>query len=359
MCRSGRTGIAKRFLDFPKVTPRRGEFSCRVRSFAIAALALAPLFSVDITGAGRVDGGPIACHKQAGEKPGGVCSVPMPESCPPAGCRSLSLTARPAPGFAFDHWAGACAGTDPACSVAPASSDIGATAAFRDVEAPVVSLALPDVFTGPVPVFADVSDNGVIDRVEFSFRGEVKLVDRAAPYGGVFPSATVADGPATMAAVAYDKAGNAAEARADVTIANAAPAVAPPVVAAPPAVAAPVPAPSIEQIEVALRFKFTSGQRATKLARFRLSHVPAGATVSVECPAGCAKQRYRKTSKRGGRLMLTPLVRRKLPTGTRITVTVSRPGMSSAVKVLTIRARKAPLVTTLCQPPGSPEPTAC
>ena len=38
---------------------------------------------------------------------------------------------------------------------------------------------------------------------------------------------------------------------------------------------------------------------------------------------------------------------------------VSKPGASSAVKVLTIRARKAPLVSTLCQPEGSPKPAAC
>jgi hypothetical protein len=53
------------------------------------------------------------------------------------------------------------------------------------------------------------------------------------------------------------------------------------------------------------------------------------------------------------------VTRKKLKAGTEITVTVSKPGMSSAVKVLTIRARKAPLVTTLCQPEGSPKPAAC
>ena len=53
------------------------------------------------------------------------------------------------------------------------------------------------------------------------------------------------------------------------------------------------------------------------------------------------------------------MTRKKLKVGTEIRVVVSKPGMSSAVKVLTIRARKAPLVSTLCQPEGSPKPAAC
>jgi hypothetical protein len=60
-----------------------------------------------------------------------------------------------------------------------------------------------------------------------------------------------------------------------------------------------------------------------------------------------------------GRLLLKPVLKKKLKVGTEITVIVSKPGASSAVKVLTIRARKAPLVTTLCQPEGSSKPAAC
>jgi hypothetical protein len=53
------------------------------------------------------------------------------------------------------------------------------------------------------------------------------------------------------------------------------------------------------------------------------------------------------------------VLKKQLKVGTEITVIVSKPGASSAVKVLTIRARKAPLVTTLCQPEGSAKPVAC
>jgi hypothetical protein len=113
------------------------------------------------------------------------------------------------------------------------------------------------------------------------------------------------------------------------------------------------------QIEVALSFSFVSAARATKLRNLVVKNIPAGATVSVSCPSGCARKTYRKTKRKGGQLRLTPVTRSKLKVGTEITVTVSKPGSSSAVKVLTIRARKAPLVTTLCQPEGSPKPAAC
>ena len=90
-----------------------------------------------------------------------------------------------------------------------------------------------------------------------------------------------------------------------------------------------------------------------------VKNIPAGATVTVNCPSGCAKKTYRKTKRKGGQLLLTPVTSKKLKVGTEITVIVSKPGFSSAVKVLTIRARKAPLVTTLCQPEGSSKPAAC
>lgn len=113
------------------------------------------------------------------------------------------------------------------------------------------------------------------------------------------------------------------------------------------------------QIQVALGFRYVSGLRFTKLSRFIVRGVPAGATVKVGCPSGCARKEYAKTVKRAGRVSLKPLVKRALKVDTTVTVTVSKPGASSAVKVLTIRARKAPLVETQCQPEGAPAPVAC
>ena len=82
-------------------------------------------------------------------------------------------------------------------------------------------------------------------------------------------------------------------------------------------------------------------------------------------PVGFSRDRSRgarSESLRGGHprcVSLKPLVKRALKVDTTVTVTVSKPGASSAVKVLTIRARKAPLVETQCQPEGAPAPVAC
>ncbi|WP_028065845.1 Ig-like domain-containing protein [Solirubrobacter soli] len=141
-------------------------------------------------------------------------------------------------------------------------------------------------------------------------------------------------------------------------------------VPAPDSTAAPAPAgaaPVAEafsgdappQIEIAIGFSFSSTSAATKLSGFVVKNVPAGATVTVKCPSGCARKLYRKHKRTAGRLLLSPVLKKQLKVGTEITVIVSKPGATSAVKVLTIRARKAPLVTTLCQPEGSAKPVAC
>jgi Big-like domain-containing protein len=168
----------------------------------------------------------------------------------------------------------------------------------------------------------------------------------------------------TFSVRAFDNAGNFAQQGRDfkieppapeATVPVSAPVLAPPVAGSGFVAAEPVQAP---QILVALGFGFTSTARATKLMNFVVRNVPEGSSVTVTCPRGCAKQRYTKRNV-SGRLLLKPVLKKKLKVGTEITVIVSKPGASSAVKVLTIRARMAPLVTTLCQPEGSSEPAAC
>ena len=81
--------------------------------------------------------------------------------------------------------------------------------------------------------------------------------------------------------------------------------------------------------------------------------------MTVKCPKRCAKKSFKKTRVSAGKLSLASLVKKPLKAGTKITVTVSKPGFSSAVKVLKILRRKAPSVTTLCQPAGTKKPVAC
>jgi hypothetical protein len=130
---------------------------------------------------------------------------------------------------------------------------------------------------------------------------------------------------------------------------------------APAAAASPAEAfpDDVPQIEVAISFSFSSTKSATKLAGLLVKNVPAGATVTVKCPHGCARKLYRKHKRTAGQLLLSPVLKKQLKVGTEITVIVSKPGASSAVKVLTIRARKAPLVATLCQAEGSAKAIPC
>ena len=137
-----------------------------------------------------------------------------------------SLSAKPARGFAFDHWGGSCQGDKPECDlIVPKVGTIAATATFVDVEEPSVKLEAPAAgpLAGTTSVEATANDNVTIDRVEFSVRGVVKLVDPSAPYGGKFNTATVADGSATVTATAFDAAGNVASASRVVLIDNTKP----------------------------------------------------------------------------------------------------------------------------------------
>jgi hypothetical protein len=53
------------------------------------------------------------------------------------------------------------------------------------------------------------------------------------------------------------------------------------------------------------------------------------------------------------------VVTKPLRVGTKITVIVSAPGAITAVKTLTIRSRKRPVVSTRCLPPGAARPVHC
>jgi hypothetical protein len=125
------------------------------------------------------------------------------------------------------------------------------------------------------------------------------------------------------------------------------------------ALGAPAAADAPPKVAVALLFRYASLSRATKLSNFVVRGVPAGATVTVSCVKGCTKKALKRFVKRAGRISLKALARRPLKVDTTITVVVSKPGHTSAVKVLEIRARKAPLVTTQCQLEGASEPSAC
>jgi subtilisin family serine protease len=95
-----------------------------------------------------------------------------------------------------------------------------------DTVAPLASIAAPTSgsVSGLVPVSVNASDNVGVARVELKANGAVVAVDTTAPYQFSWDSAGVANGTATLVAVAYDVAGTAgASAAVTVTVANTVP----------------------------------------------------------------------------------------------------------------------------------------
>jgi hypothetical protein len=92
-----------------------------------------------------------------------------------------------------------------------------------DAEPPSVTLTSPAAgatVSASVPMTATAADNVGVTRVDFLVNGTVTASDATAPYAVSWDSSGVADGSATIAAVAADAAGNTATS-APVTIAVA------------------------------------------------------------------------------------------------------------------------------------------
>lgn len=93
-----------------------------------------------------------------------------------------------------------------------------------DTAAPFASIAAPldsSTVSGSVPVSVHSSDNAGVARVDLKVNGTVVATDSAAPYSFSWNSTGVANGMASLVAVAYDAAGNAgASAAVSVNVAN-------------------------------------------------------------------------------------------------------------------------------------------
>jgi hypothetical protein len=118
-----------------------------------------------------------------------------------------------------------------------------------------------------------------------------------------------------------------------------------------------------EQILVTLAFFASAAKKTTKFTSLSVKNVPLGATVTVTCKGkGCPKGLKGKgfTKKNAfGTISLSKFIKKPLKAKDVITVVVSKPNAIAAVKVLTIRASKKPLIGTKCQPPGAKSPVAC
>ena len=113
-------------------------------------------------------------------------------------------------------------------------------------------------------------------------------------------------------------------------------------------------------IVVTLTFSYhDANKKTTRISALTVNSVPAGSTVSASCPKGCAKKSLVVKNAKGNVSLKALAGKKPLKVKTKITVTVSKPGAVSAVKVLEVQKRKAPTVRSFCQPPGAKRPGKC
>jgi len=108
-----------------------------------------------------------------------------------------------------------------------AGAAVRATVAYQapvDTTAPLASISAPlanSSVSGLVGVSVNASDNVGVARVDLTVNGTVVASDTAAPYSFSWDSTGVANGMASLVAVAYDSAGNAGQSAAiSVNVAN-------------------------------------------------------------------------------------------------------------------------------------------
>jgi hypothetical protein len=124
---------------------------------------------------------------------------------------------------------------------------------------------------------------------------------------------------------------------------------------------APQPQPAAPLVTLAptLSYFGSYSRRTSRFSALNVTAVPAGATVRATCPKGCSAKTYTVTKKKAGTVSLKRFTRRALKVGTKLTVVTTKPGTIGSHKVLTIRARKRPSITSRCLPPGVTRPQAC
>ncbi|NVD98078.1 S8 family serine peptidase [Massilia sp. BJB1822] len=114
-----------------------------------------------------------------------------------------------------------------AAAVAAARSATGTVA--KDSSAPTVAIASPSAsssVTGAVNVTVNAADNVGVARVDLKVNNTVVASDSSAPYAFSWDSKGVANGMASLVAVAYDAAGNVASSTpVAVNVANSTPVV--------------------------------------------------------------------------------------------------------------------------------------
>jgi hypothetical protein len=279
--------------------------------------------------------------------PGSPAVTPAPASLPIAGNATPTVTAKvtvPA-GTAPGSYPVTLTATDSVSGVARSST---ATVTVVDKTAPTIRIGSPtdgEALTQRQVIAADYS---CADEAGGS--GPAACSGPVAN-GGALDTAT--PGQKTFTVTATDKAGNTATLTRTYAVS---------------VVNVVSPAAALSQINVSVSFLFAASRKSTRFKTLEVKNVPKGATVAVTCAGkGCptrkvkGKRRALAFTKRNASstVALKPWVKKPLKVGTRLTISVTKPGSIGMVKGLTIRARKAPKTVTTCLPPGARKPAAC
>jgi hypothetical protein len=136
------------------------------------------------------------------------------------------------------------------------------------------------------------------------------------------------------------------------------------IASAPATVSLSVPAPRKRRkpIRVAVAFSYLAYSDKTVLGKLQVRRVPRGARLRATCRvrghkcSGKARKAFLKKRARGKVSLKSRFVGVDLPIGAKITIVVTKPRTVGAVKILTMRPRLAPKVTTRCLRPGAKKP---
>jgi hypothetical protein len=120
---------------------------------------------------------------------------------------------------------------------------------------------------------------------------------------------------------------------------------------------------ALQRLLVTPAFRSSPGRRSTLLRSLVVKSVDAGSRLTVKCRTRRGSRCPRTTdfSKRNarGNVRVRSFEGKRLPIGAKLEIRVTNAGMIGAVKILTVRKRKNPSVTTLCLQPGATKAGAC
>ena len=131
----------------------------------------------------------------------------------------------------------------------------------------------------------------------------------------------------------------------------------------PPVVNPPVTPKPTRIFGITMPFAFSkSTKQYTIFTLLQVKGIPSGSTLKVTCkaPKGkkCPAKSWTKRNARGA-VSLKKWLKKRLPAGSTVTATVTKPGRIGAVNIMTIKKRARPSFVDRCLPPGAKRPSRC